>query len=166
MFFRSIWAEPMRASLNWGLAPVLLHPTFVTKQLMMFKSAGCLANYECSQKRSTEGRYSPVKDSCENLVSNLGQGVTSRCSRAWPSVSRTWKRPQQAEMREANVPQLYDSVYLWQSLKIKHKMLPCDFIFQEIQTRPSEANSLSFSRMCIHRPEARYVSVAWHYLCC
>lgn len=76
MFLRSIWAEPMRASLNWGLAPVFLHYTFVAKQLMMLKSAGCFAGRECSQERSAEGRCSPVEDSCENLVSNLGQGVT------------------------------------------------------------------------------------------
>lgn len=94
MFLHSIWAEPMRASPNWGLAPVFLYPTFVAKQLMIFKSAGCFASYECSQERSAEGRYGPVEDSCENLWSNLGQGVTSPCNQAWPSVGRTWKRRQ------------------------------------------------------------------------
>lgn len=93
MFLHSIWAEPMRASPNWGLAPVFLYPTFVAKQLIIFKSAGCFASYECSQEHSAEGRYSLVEDSCENLGSNLGQGVTSWCNQAWPSVGRTWKRP-------------------------------------------------------------------------
>lgn len=92
MFSRCIWAEPSRASLNWPLAPVLPHPTFVTKQLMMFKRAGWFANYECCQAQTAD--TAQKRDSCENLVRDLGQGVTPWCN-------RVWKRPQSAEMREA-----------------------------------------------------------------
>lgn len=59
---------------------------------MMFKSAGRLVKYECSQERGAKGRASPVKDSCENGVIHLGQGVTFQSNRAWPSVSASWER--------------------------------------------------------------------------